>query len=244
MNIRRTTLATLALAAASLTACSSESTRSADSTAHVGETTSVATSEVPGTTSPVTVAPAATEPVTTAPATTLPTATVPATVPPATAPPATAPLGFGLYDQMRAPGVPSGHTDPPAPSGALGDGEYWVAYVGGETMTPTIQVYQAFFGSECETQAVAAGEECLNDIYIPANPFREINDLPFAADVYLTVADSSTQLSYWITPDELRIARSSSPSAPAPAGYGFVPFPWKMKVQAGKIVKFEQIWVP
>ena len=129
-------------------------------------------------------------------------------------------------------------------SGTLANGVYWVEYRGGETMTPSIEVRQAFFGAECEARAAAAGEECLNDIFVLADPYREIEDLPFAADVYLTVADSTSLRSYWITPDELRTVRASSPSDPAPDNFGFSSFPWKMTVQGGQITRFEQIWVP
>ena len=93
-------------------------------------------------------------------------------------------------------------------------------------------------------RAAAAGDECLNDIFVLGDPSREIDDLPFADGVFLTVADANTQKSYWITPDELRSVRASSPSDPAPDGYGFASFPWKMTVQGGMIVKFEQVWVP
>ena len=41
------------------------------------------------------------------------------------------------------------------------------------------------------------------------------------------------------------VAMSSAASSdPAPDGYGFAGFPWKMTVQGGTIVKFEQVWVP
>lgn len=247
MNIRRTTLATLIIAAIGLTACSSETKRSIDT----GSTTSVAdaastlptdATTVPGNTTPPATASSATAPPATAPPATVP----PATAPPASAPPATAPPapGLSLYDEVSPPGLPSGHTDPFVSSGTLSNGVYWVDYLGGETMTPSIEVRQAFFGNECVTQAAAAGDECLNDIFVLADPSREIDNLPFSNDVNLTVSDPNTQKSYWITPDELRSVRASSPSDPAPAGFSFASFPWKMTVQGGQIVKFEQVWVP
>ena len=103
-------------------------------------------------------------------------------------PPARAP---GFYEQVPPPVAPTGHTDPFVSSGVLGDGYYWVQYNGGETMTPDITVMQAFFGAECGTEAAADGDECLNDIYVRGDPSRDIDDLPFADDVCLTVADSS-----------------------------------------------------
>ncbi len=146
--------------------------------------------------------------------------------------------------RVSRPGCPVGTPTPSPPAGVLGNGRYWVVYNGGETLTPDITLLQAFFGAECNTQAEAAGDECLNDIFIRGDPSREIDDLPFADDALLSVADANGRMSYWITPDELRSVRASSPSDPAPDGYGFASFPWKMTVQGGMIVKFEQVWVP
>ncbi len=126
----------------------------------------------------------------------------------------------------------------------LANGVYWVIYNGGETFTPDITVVQAFFGQECIDQAAAAGDECLNDIFVLDPPSRDIADLPFAADVHLTVAAFDTQLSYWITPDELRTIRSGSPTVEnAPDGV-FAAFPFLMTVANGQITKFEQVWTP
>ncbi len=149
-----------------------------------------------------------------------------------------------LYDEVAPPTAPGGHTDPFASSGVLADGVYWVMYNGGEKFTPDITVMQAFFGAECESAASAAGEECLNDIFVLSDPSRDIADLPFHENVYLTVSDSSTQRSYWITPDELVTIRASSPSDGAPDDFSFSSFAFLMTVKDGEIWKFEQIWTP
>lgn len=237
MKIRRSALAGLVVAAVGLGACSSDSKESlAGETSTSSSVVESSTSSLPAETSTV--------PPTDAPTTAPPETAPPETAPPATAPPATAAPGFSLYDEVSGPNVPTTHTDPFASSGVLGDGVYWVDYQGGETMTPSIEVREAFFGEECTTQAAADSDECNNDIYVRGEPSREIDDLPFAADVFLTVADVNTQKSYWITPDELRTVRASSPSVDdAPDGV-YIPFPYLMTVQGGKIVKFEQIWVP
>ena len=224
MKFQRIATASLVLVAAGLTACSSTSTNGA------GTSTSAVATTVADTTAPTPTAPPATTP-----------ATAPPDTPAPTTPP---PVGYSLYDQVDLPNVPTGHTDPFAASGVLGDGVYWVQYNGGETFTPDITVYQAFFGQECIDMATAAGEECLNDIYVPDPPSRDIADLPFADDVFLTVAAFDTQLSYWITPDELRTIRAGSPTVDtAPSGV-FASFPFLMTVQGGHIVKFEQVWTP
>ncbi|CAN5477430.1 hypothetical protein BH10ACT2_BH10ACT2_19570 [soil metagenome] len=222
MRSQRIAIVSLVLVAAGLTACSSTSKSNAGST-----------TEVPGSTTPDVVS-----------------SQPPATQPPATQQPATPaptdpqPVGHNLYDQVGPPTVPGGHTDPFASSGVLGNGVYWVVYNGGETFTPDITVLQAFFGQECIDMATAAGDECLNDIYVPDSPSRDINDLPFADDVLLTIAAFDTQLSYYITPDELRTVRAGSPTvASAPSGV-FASFPFLMTVENGHIAKFEQVWTP
>ena len=218
MKFQRIAIASLVVVAAGLTACSSTAkNRAASTTSATGSTA-----------------------LTTAPPDTSP----PATAPPDTPAPTAAPAGHSLYDQVDPPNVPTGHTDPFASSGVLADGVYWVQYNGGETFTPDITVYQAYFGQECIDMAAAAGDECLNGIFVPDPPSRDINDLPFAGDVFLTIAAFDTQLSYWITPDELRTIRAGSPTVDtAPSGV-FASFPFLMTVQGGQITKFEQVWIP
>ncbi len=244
MNISRITIATVIIAAIGLSACSSETKRSIDTGSTVTTVNPAAVTTVVG--DATTVPTATVAPVTAPPATAAPATAPPATAPPATTPAATTPPapGLRLYDEVIAPRTPTTHTDPFNSSGTLDNGVYWVIYQGGETMTPTIQVVQAFFGAECETRAVAAGEECLNDIFVLGMPSRDIEDLAFTKDVYLTVASTNTQRQYWITPDELRSVRASSASDPAPSDFSFSSFPLLMTVQGGQITQFEQVWVP
>lgn len=225
---KKVALVSLVLVAVGFSACSSTANKTA-----AGSTTSVTGSTTPDVVSSTetTAAPAATNP--------------PATNPPDTQAPATnPPQARSLYDQVDSPNVPGGHTDAFASSGVLGNGVYWVLYNGGETFTPDITVLQAFFGQECIDQATNVGDECFNGIFVLDPPSRDIADLPFSADVHLTVADFQTQLSYWITPDELRTIRSGSPSVDnAPDGV-FSSFPFLMTVENGQITKFEQVWTP
>ena len=232
MKIQRIAITSLVLVAAGLTACSSTSKNDAE-----GSSTSVV-----DTTPGVTTAPLATNP----PATNPPATNPPGTNPPGTNPPATnpPPTGHSLYDQVNGPSVPSGHTDPFASSGALGNGVYWVIYNGGETFTPDITVMQAFFSDECDDQASSAGETCENGIYVLESPSRDIDTMAFSADVNLTVVDESSRLSYWITPDELRTIRASSPSVDTAPDGVYANFPYLMTVQNGQITKFEQVWTP
>ena len=230
MRFARITLAGAVALAVGLAACSSDkkedggsaTTASVEVTTTIGDTTTV--------------------PATTAPTTEAPTTPAPTTVAPATSAPAP---GYSLYDEVDAPTtLPSGHTHAFAPTGVLADGVYWVSYTGGAAATPSITIFQAFFGDECISKAAEVGGECNNDYFVLDPPSRDINDLPFAPGVWLTVADMNTMLSHWITPVELAKIATSSPSAGAPAGFEFIPFPFIMTVTSGEITAFEQLWVP
>jgi len=221
MNNRRLALAALVVAASGLAACSSD-TKSIGGPTSVGDATT--TTAATGDTTP-----------------TAPPATPAATTPPVTE--STLP-NKSLWEEVDPPQFPDGHSDPFVSSGVLADGTYWVNYNGGEKFTPSITVVEAYFGTECETQAAAAGDECLNGVYIPESPSRDIEDLPFHENVYLTVSDVTTQKSYWITPDELMTIRASSPSDGAPDDFSFTPFAFLMTVKDGVIEYFQQIWTP
>lgn len=210
--------ACLLAALASVTACSSKSEPAASSSA--GSTAApTAPSSAPATTPAPSVAPT-----TAAPEVTLP--------------------AHSLYDIVGVPAFPSDHTAAPAASGVLADGMYWVLYNGGPAVTPDITVLQAFFGAECESAALADGGECVNDYYVRTIGSRNVTDMPFHANVFLTVSDAMAGTSYWITPDELALLLASGSTASSPPGYGYTPFAFMMTVQAGEIWQFEQIWVP
>ena len=237
MKIRRTAVASVVLVAMGLSACSSEASKLSQ-----GAVTTVAPETTTASSAPSDSAtPDSTTPGTTTPGTTTPGTTTPGT----TAPPVTTPAVGGLYEQVPSPIAPAGHTHPFNSSDTLADGTYWATYNGGEAFTPAVTVWQAFFGSECETQAAAAGEECLNDIFVPGTPARDITYMTFAKDVFISVAEPSLPgTSFHITPDELIAINLVGPSAGAPAGYTYVKFPWMMTVSGGEIDGFEQFWVP
>ena len=232
MKIRRTAVASVVLVAMGLSACSSEASKLSQ-----GAITTVA----PETTTASTAPSDSATPDSTTPGTTTPGTTTPGT----TAPPVTTPAVGGLYEQVPSPIAPAEHTHLFNSSESLADGTYWATYHGGEAFTPAVTVWQAFFGSECETQAAAAGEECLNDIFVPGTPARDITYMTFAKDVFISVAEPSLPgTSFHITPDELIAINLVGPSAGAPAGYTYVKFPWMMTVSGGEIDGFEQFWVP
>jgi hypothetical protein len=209
----------LLAALVSVTACSSKSEPAASSSAG---STAVPTTPAPST-PPTTPAPSV------APTTAAPEETLPA---------------HSLYDVVGVPAFPGDHTAAPAASGVLADGAYWVLYNGGPVATPDVTVLQAFFGAECESAALADGGECVNDYYVRTIGSRNVTDMPFHANVFLTVSDALPGTSYWITPDELALLFASGTTASSPPGYAYTPFAFMMTVQAGEIWQFEQIWVP
>ena len=216
MKSTRIALAALVVASSGLAACNSNVKQSASSS-----TTAVSVADTTRSTDVSTTAPSP------AAETTLP--------------------NHALWDQVAFPeGVgPDGtHTAPVPETGVLPDGVYWTIYTGGGQQTPDSTVMQAFFGAECESQAAASGDECLNGIFVPTAPARNITDLPFHDNVYITVSDVTTQLSYWITPAELVAIRSGGTSAGAPSSFDFTPLAWFMTVKDGQITKFEQVWTP
>jgi hypothetical protein len=234
MNRRRLTVTALTLAAMGVSACSSSGLSATNNTTTATGAASTTAESTTTTAAPVVV----TE------ATAAPTSPPPSTAPPTTHPTTTTQPKLTLYQEVNPPKVPTTHTDPFLSSGTLGNGTYWVMYSGGETQTPNITVVQAFFGAECQSMATANTDECVDDIYVLGDPSRDISDLAFAPNVFLTLADSNTQKSYWITPDELRRVRASSPSHGAPDNFSFSSFPFLMTVKSGKITRFEQVWTP
>ena len=106
-------------------------------------------------------------------------------------------------------------------------------------------MWQAYFGTECETQAAAVGEKCVNNVFVDGTTSRDVASIEFAPGALVTVAEPSLPgTNYRITADELIAINLVGPSAGAPAGYTYVKFPWMMTVSGGKIVGFEQLWVP
>jgi hypothetical protein len=147
------------------------------------------------------------------------------------------------YKPVSPPIAPKDHTADVPTSGDLPNGVYWAVYSGGEKLTPTVELRQAYFGDACIAKAAEIGDECVDDILLLPTPVRDI-DLTLASNVKLTVSDAQTQKSYQITPDELVKIRASSPSAGAPPDFSFTPFAFLATVTDGKVTKFEQLWTP
>lgn len=149
-----------------------------------------------------------------------------------------------LYEVLPAPILPTDHTPPFPKSGPLPDATYWAMYNGGDETTADVTLYRAYFGSECVAKAAAAGDECVNGIYVPSTPTRRLASVEFKSDVTITVTDAATQKSHYVTIAELVKIQTGKPSAGAPKGFAYTPFAYLMRIRSGKIARFRQVWTP
>lgn len=170
------------------------------------------------------------------------TTTAPATQP--TTPPTeitAAGVDYRLVDPPMLDGV---QTDTFSPDGDIADGRYWVVYHGSDGVTPYITLYVAYFGEACVAKAAEYDDECLNDIFVTPSPSRDLVDVAFAPDAYVTVADVRTADSLLIDTTELVLVSTGTPSAAAPDSFEFVPFAFIATIVDGEIIGFEQVWTP
>lgn len=151
--------------------------------------------------------------------------------------------GIG-FRPVAAPTLDATRTDAFPASGPLPDGRYWAVYHGGEVGQPFLTIMEAYFGEECVARAEAVGEECLNDVFVPVEPTRDLKDLRFADDAFVSLADVRTAQSLQVSTAELVAASTGAPGDGAPVDYEYVPFPFVMTIVSGDIVAFEQLWLP
>jgi len=185
--------------------------------------------------------------------TTTTTTTAPTTIAPATAPPTVAaPLttagpATGPYLPATAPTFPTRSTPPPADG--LPDGSYYAVVRGGAADSPTPRVattiYQLLTGPEAIAAAQADGHGLDSDLYVPEQPAAN-RDIELRPDLFISVArPDRPEVSYAITAAELaRLVNGGAPSAGAPDGYHYVPFPYLITVAGGVPTRLEQLWAP
>lgn len=191
---------------------------------------------------------AAVESTTTTTTTTAPTTLAPSSAPPTIAAPlTTARPATGPYQPTTAPTFPSRSTPPP-PDG-LPDGSYYAVVRGAAADAPTLRVtatiYQLLTGPEAIAAAQAAGHGLDSDIYVPEQPAAD-RDIELHPDLFISVArPDRPDVSYAISADELtRLVNGGAPSAGAPDGYRYVPFPYLITVTGGVPTRLEQLWAP
>lgn len=185
--------------------------------------------------------------------TTTTTTTAPTTVAPATAPPTVAaPLttagpATGPYLAATAPPFPTRSTPPPADG--LPDGSYYAVVRGAAADAPVPRVaatiYQLLTGPEAIAAAQADGHGLDSDLYVPEQPAAN-RDIELRPDLFISVArPDRPEVSYAISAAELaRLVNGAAPSAGAPDGYHYVPFPYLITVSGGVPTRLEQLWAP
>jgi hypothetical protein len=254
MRAARSTLPLCAALLLTVAACSGGDDESADTAV----TDAVASSTTSTTVESTTTAPATTEAPTTVPATEAPT-TAPATEPPAstTAAPTTAATGSRVeYEPVAPPTAPAKSADVPADliedgetlNGPLPDGVYFGTLQGfRDAPTPGISIdtVQLLTGADCEAYAKQTGQECDDDYLVKNDPEGTyIIDITPNLKISVAAVDAPGK-SYAISYEELRrLNDGSAPSAGAPAGFTFTPFPFLYTVNDGQVTSVEQLWQP
>jgi hypothetical protein len=181
---------------------------------------------------------------TTTTTTTAPTTVAPSSAPPTVAAPATT---AGPYQPTTAPTYPARSTPPPAEG--LPDGSYYAVVHGAAADAPTPRVattiYQLLTGPEAVAAAEAAGHGLDSDVFVPEQPAAD-RDIELRPDLFISVArPDRPEVSYAISAGELaRLVNGGTPSAGAPDGYRYVPFPYLITVSGGVPTRLEQLWSP
>lgn len=161
------------------------------------------------------------------------------TQPPTTARPTSS------YRLVDPPMLDGAQTDTFTTTGPLADGRYWAQYHGGDGTSVYVTLSVAYFGPACVTKAAEFGDECLNDIFVAPTPTRDLTDLPFGDNAYVTLADAYRPgNSLLIDPAELVLASTGSPSAGAPDSFEYVNFPFIATIVNNQLIGFEQLWTP
>ena len=143
------------------------------------------------------------------------------------------------YDRAPVPAVPN-HTaiiDPTMIAGDgslipnMRDGDYWAEAVAVGSGVPFIlfDLSQALFSDD--------------DYQVVADPHGSLQVL--WDDLQSVTVVSTTQQNYAVPGAELAsLIGGNAPSAAAPAGYRYSPYPFLVTVRNGHIVDAHQIWVP
>ena len=155
------------------------------------------------------------------------------------------------YDRAPVPAVPDRTTAVRQQSvgvdGTLAptieDGDYWAEATAVGSGRPFIMfdLSQAVFSQTCIEELGA--EACEDDYAVIPEPHGTLTVL-WDTLQSVTVAGEDRQ-NYAVPGAELAsLIGGNAPSAEAPAGYAYVPFPFLVTVRDGTITEAHQIWVP
>lgn len=153
-----------------------------------------------------------------------------------------APIVVHPYDKAPVPAVPD-RTQPVTDATPLPDGQYWApeVTVDADGFRLHFTLAQAFFGPGCATELGA--DQCDGDAGVRTDPSRDLLVAP-EGRAPISVVDAK-QNNYAVPADELvSLIAGNTPSADAPAGFVYAPFPYLLTVLNGEVVSIQQIWMP
>jgi len=138
-------------------------------------------------------------------------------------------------------------------AGTPADGWYWATI--SDTAAPNgfarFTLYKAWFGEACDAEfeaLVNAGEEhCMNGYEVAGTPSQNVDSdaNTFVTILVLDTSDpDSWQHSHFVTPADLVTLATGGTVGDAPAGYSWIPFPFDVKIENGKIAKVQQRYAP
>lgn len=145
------------------------------------------------------------------------------------------------YDKAPVPAVPDRTLPLPAADAPLPSGQYWATATGVDGPAVKFTLTQAFFGQAC---VVALGQdECDGDMGTQDTPSRDILVAPVGVSP-LSVVNQNRE-NFAVPGDEfVRLVAGEAPSADAPEGFAYQPYPFLVTVSAGNVTGIQQIWMP
>jgi hypothetical protein len=145
------------------------------------------------------------------------------------------------YDRAPVPPVPDRTMPVPAGDAPLPDGQYWSEDVAVDGFRLRFTLSQAFFGPTCTTALGA--DACSGDHGLVTEPSRQILVAAEGrAPISVATADRKN---YAITADEIvNLVGGGPPSADAPEGFTYHPYPYLLTVRNDEVVSMQQIWTP
>ncbi len=135
-----------------------------------------------------------------------------------------------LYDPAPVPFVPDRTTEV-ATGGVPADGQYWATAVTADVSAPaiTFRLVVAEFDGD---GGVTVSEERARELVANGTTLKFVSVV------------AATRQNYAVTAEELAaLVGGAAPSAPAPAGYTYQPYPYLVTVEAGVATEAYQVWL-
>lgn len=151
------------------------------------------------------------------------------------------PIVVQPYDKAPVPPVPDRTMPVPEGTAPLPDGQYWSEAVVVNGLLLKFTLRQAFFGPACEAELGA--DACTGDHGLRTEPARDI-DVATEGRAPISVVTEKRQ-NFAVTSDEIvRLVGGNAPSADAPEGFVYRPYPYLLTVRTNEVVSIQQIWTP